>query len=244
MELIVFAGPSVRTPDAAAARHIEFRPPARCGDITRAVRETPTMIGLIDGVFETAASVWHKEILHALEHGIGVLGAASMGALRAVELEQFGMIGIGEIFRAYRDGWIEDDDEVAVVHGPAELGYLPLTEAMVNIRATLKAAQQADILRQCEADVFCIVAKGLFYKQRTWPRILADTAARGVAGCVAERFGRWRMTCGIDVKRRDAQLLIDAMLNPCPALRSCATSFVASRTKYWLGHTDIVNLPP
>src|SRR5579871_5420612 len=137
MALIAFAGPTIGKPDTAAAKRIDFRPPARCGDITRVVDERPAVIGLIDGVFETAAAVWHKEILHALEQGVVVLGAASIGALRAAELEPFGMIGIGEIFRAYRDGRLEDDDEVAVQHGPAEVKYLPLTEAMVNVRATL-----------------------------------------------------------------------------------------------------------
>ena len=146
MELIVFAGPSMGSPDPAAAQHIAFRPPARYGDITGAVRSNAAVIGLIDGVFETAAAVWHKEIVYALAAGVSVFGAASIGALRAVELEPFGMIGIGDIFRAYRDGKIEDDDEVAVQHGPAELGFLPLTEAMVNVRATLDAATRAGIL--------------------------------------------------------------------------------------------------
>ena len=41
---------------------------------------------------------------------------------------------------SFRDGVLQDDDEVAVLHGPEELGYPPLTEAMVNIRATLREA--------------------------------------------------------------------------------------------------------
>ena len=45
-----------------------------------------------------------------------------MGALRAAELHAFGMRGVGRIFEAFRDGELEDDDEVAVVHGPAEPG--------------------------------------------------------------------------------------------------------------------------
>ena len=66
-----------------------------------------------------------------------------MGALRAAELHTFGMRGVGRIFEAFRDGEVEDDDEVAVVHGPAELGYLVLSEPMFNIRATLARAEAA-----------------------------------------------------------------------------------------------------
>jgi hypothetical protein len=74
-----------------------------------------------------------------LAAGIPVYGAASMGALRAAELAQFGMVGVGRIFEAYRDGVLEpfdepfeDDDEVAVLHGPPELGHRAMSEALVN----------------------------------------------------------------------------------------------------------------
>ena len=74
-------------------------------------------IGIIDGYFENIPSVWHKEILWAMSQGIHVFGSASMGALRAAELAPFGMEGVGAIFEAYRDGWLEDDDEVASEDG-------------------------------------------------------------------------------------------------------------------------------
>ena len=106
----------------------------------------PAVIGVIDGYFEVTPTVWHKEILWAMAQGIHVFGAASIGALRAAELDAFGMKGIGRIYEDFRDGVLEDDDEVAVLHGPAELGYPPLTEAMVNIRATLAAAAREGII--------------------------------------------------------------------------------------------------
>lgn len=78
----------------------------------------PRIIGIIDGVFFEDAAVGHREVLEVMKHGITVVGASSMGALRAAELEPFGMIGIGEIFRMYRDGIIESDDEVALMCDP------------------------------------------------------------------------------------------------------------------------------
>ena len=44
------------------------------------------------------------------------------------------MLGVGRIFGSISDGDLEDDDEVAVVYGPAETGYIAASEAMVNIR--------------------------------------------------------------------------------------------------------------
>ena len=99
-----------------------YRGPVAQGDVYRAVTAVEPLesIGIIDGQFDHVPAVWHKEILWAMDRGVHVYGSASMGALRAAELHAFGMEGVGEIFECYRDGTLEDDDEVAVVHGAAD----------------------------------------------------------------------------------------------------------------------------
>ena len=149
MTAIIFAGPSLPPKlRPAADPSLEWRPPVRQGELYRAALARPAIIGVVDGYFEVVPTVWHKEILWAMAEGIHVYGAASLGALRAAELDSFGMKGIGRVYEAFRDGLIEDDDEVAVLHGPEELGYPPVTEAMVNIRATLAAAARAGLTRR------------------------------------------------------------------------------------------------
>ena len=88
MTAVIFAGPSVRGLDLPSRNDVLFRPPAKQGDIFRATLTRPEAIGLIDGYFDGVPSVWHKEILWAMSQGIRVFGSASMGALRAAELEQ------------------------------------------------------------------------------------------------------------------------------------------------------------
>ena len=142
MTVVVFTGPTLRQAEAEARLGGIVLPPARQGDIWRAVHaHKPVAIGLIDGVFFHEPAVWHREILWAMAEGVHVFGAASMGALRAAELAPFGMQGVGRVFEALRDGlWpgfaepFEDDDEVAVIHAPAELGHAPLSDAMVDLR--------------------------------------------------------------------------------------------------------------
>jgi hypothetical protein len=63
----------------------------------RAALAHPAAIGVIDGYFEVVPTVWHKEILWAMAQGIHVFGAASIGALRAAELDSFGMRGVGRL---------------------------------------------------------------------------------------------------------------------------------------------------
>lgn len=233
MTWIVFAGPSLGERAPGAPADVVLRPPASCGDIARAVADKPLGIGLIDGYFETRASPWHKEILWALSKGIRVAGAASMGAIRAAEMEAFGMVGIGEIFAAYRDGRLEDDDEIAVLHGPQEVGYAPLSEALVNVRATLAAAQSAGIVGQEGAAAILAGAKALFYKDRTWEAILARCLRRAAAAPSAARFAAWLPGQAIDQKRLDAQLLIQNLpaLAKRPFARQDRPRFV--KTVYW-----------
>src|SRR5947209_16461006 len=123
MSVYVFTGPTLSAEEARTVLDAVYLPPVSQGDVYRVSFRRPTAIGIIDGYFERIPAVWHKEILWAMSHGIHVFGSASMGALRAAELEAFGMEGVGAIFEAYRDGRLEDDDEVAVVHGPADVGY-------------------------------------------------------------------------------------------------------------------------
>src|SRR5436305_3085254 len=115
MRAVVFAGPTLPPRLRRDGETLwEWRPPVRQGDVYRAALTGPAAIGIIDGYFEVVPTVWHKEILWAMAQGIHLFGAASIGALRAAELDSFGMRGVGRIYEAYRDGILEDDDEVAV----------------------------------------------------------------------------------------------------------------------------------
>ena len=124
-----------------------FLPPAAQSDIISVVDElSPDGILLIDGVFTQQLSVWHKEILYALERGVAVYGSSSMGALRVAETAAYGARGFGAIFDAYASGELTDDDEVAVAHAGAEWEFRSLSDAMVNIRQTLRRGGEAGVL--------------------------------------------------------------------------------------------------
>jgi hypothetical protein len=211
MRAVVFAGPSLppRLRPVGTAE-IEWRPPVRQGELYRAALERPAVIGIIDGYFEVVPTVWHKEILWAMAEGIHVFGAASIGALRAAELDLFGMRGVGRIYEAFRDGVFEDDDEVALLHGPEELGYPPLTAAMVDIRATLEDAVCGGIVEAALAARLTEIAKAIFYKERSWEAVL-KAAARGLPAMALRDFVEWLPTGRIDQKRRDAETMLAAI---------------------------------
>ncbi|MCC2662661.1 MAG: TfuA domain protein core [Geminicoccaceae bacterium] len=206
MNACIFVGPTLRPGDLEGFESI--LPPVAQGDVYRASQGRPRAIGIIDGYFDGVPAVWHKEILWAMAEGIHVFGSASMGALRAAELASFGMIGIGTIFEDYRDGRLEDDDEVAVLHGPAETGYLPLSEPMVNVRATLERALGERLVGSTLRDRLLGIAKSMFYRERTWPAVLERASANGQDRDRLERLSAWLDEGRVDRKRADALAML------------------------------------
>jgi hypothetical protein len=226
----VFVGPTL--PDAAALTGgpLDIRPPAAQGDILTAVRQGATAIGLIDGYFEYAAPVWHKEILFALSNGIPVFGAASMGALRAAECAAFGMTGIGRIYAMYASGELEDDDAVAQLHAPGELGYRALSEPLVNVMSTLGDMMVRGIIDEAEQQALLAASRAIFFKKRTWRSIL-DGAALPAARRTDLR--QWVGGNAINQKRCDAEELIAMLSAFKPGTTPLARDWTFARTSLW-----------
>jgi len=200
-KIIVFLGPSLDVTSAEQILAAEYRPPAKRGDLIAAARDGAAIIGLIDGVFHQESAVAHREILTAVKGGIRVVGASSMGALRAAEMDTLGMVGIGEVYRMYKSGELESDDEVALVFDP-ETG-LSLSEPLINIRFTFKEAERQGIITAPDHAVLLSAAQSVFYPQRTYGRIMAAAGA-AITLETQERFLSWVKLHACDQKRDDA----------------------------------------
>lgn len=218
MKPFVFIGPSLALDQAKEYLDATFLPPVKYGDVYRIVQlYQPQVIGIVDGYFNQVPAVWHKEILWAINQGVSVYGASSMGALRAAELEAVGMIGCGRIFQAYQksvlppylDEVFEDDDEVAVTHAPAEMGYTALSEAMINIRITLARAHQLQIIDLQTRNFLITIAKKLFYPQRRYSHILDFAQQQGMAEPEVKRISHWIADNRMDQKKADAISLLE-----------------------------------
>jgi hypothetical protein len=202
---IVFLGPSLPVEQAAALLPgAEFLPPVRHRDLLRLEVGPGDRVLIVDGLFMHAAPVRHREILGLLERGVVVAGSSSMGALRAAELHGFGMRGVGTVFELYRSGVVTGDDEVAVVHGPAEEGYRSLSEPLVNVRVALGAAAEAGAINAAEADRLLELTRALPFRARSY-KALGRVAAGDDA---AARFFAWQQEHRVDAKQADARLLL------------------------------------
>ncbi len=236
LKAVIFAGPSLPAAFRPEDPALEWRPPVKQGDVYEAALARPAIIGIIDGYFEVTPTVWHKEILWAMTQGIHVYGSASIGALRAAELHRFGMVGVGRIFEAYRNGILTDDDEVAVLHGPEELGYPAVTEAMVNIRATLAAAIAEGILDRALGSRFADIAKDVFYKERSWDLVSRLGAESGLSVTAIGKFAAWLKLGRVDQKRVDARAMITAIrAQLASGVSPLAVSYQFHETNYHKG---------
>jgi hypothetical protein len=220
MTHVIFLGPSLPLAEARQRLDAVYLPPARQSDVLSAItRYRPDVIGLIDGEFGQSLSVWHKEIIYALEQGIAVYGASSMGALRAAETDRYGMVGIGRIYEMYASGELTDDDEVALAYGPEDTGYRHLSEPMVNLRATFRHAHESGLVDGAACDRLIAIAKELFFPDRTFARVLHEAAAAGLAAETLARLRVFLREQYVDVKRDDARLLLDAVRDHQPDRR-------------------------
>jgi len=172
-DLVVFLGPSLSADEARSVARCTILPPAKAGDVFAVLPRRPLAIALVDGVFEGAPSVWHHELLAALDAGVAVFGGASMGALRAAELWPHGVVGVGTVFGWYRDGAIVDDDEVAIYHAPVERGSRPFSLPLVDVRWAIVLAARRDLLHPPAARAILTAAQALHFGERTWDRIFA-----------------------------------------------------------------------
>jgi hypothetical protein len=231
---ILFVGPSL--PDAVELTHqtdIEVLPPVAAGDLLRLSLSAGDVIGIIDGYFHQVGAVRHKEILALLDQGVRVLGASSMGALRAAELDRFGMEGIGSVYADYRDGRLEADDEVTLMHSTAEEGYVPLSEPLVCVRATLS---KAVVEGACDAATASGLVEILARRPFGLRSFDALVSVGEQAGKDPQEMRRLRSYCignRVDPKREDALLLLDALLSAGPpGGRAGSTVPVVHRTSF------------
>jgi hypothetical protein len=209
--IVVYAGPTITHEEVRQQLDCVCLPPISHGDILQILPEKPTAIGIIDGYFEGSPSVWHKEILYALDQGVHVYGSASMGALRAAELYPFGMVGVGQIFEWYRDAVVEDDDEVAVLHGPEEVGFMVASEPMVSIRATLQLAHEQQVIDALQKDRLLAAAKNTFYKKRSWNKLLDSCCELFDDETLTRNLKKWLEQSRIDLKKLDAVQMLKTM---------------------------------
>jgi hypothetical protein len=205
----VFTGPTLSPDDLALQDEaLWLRPPIRHGDLFDPQIEPGDTVVIIDGVYHQSPAVRHKEIIWALGRGVRVIGAASVGALRAAELHECGMIGVGAIWRAYVNGSLDGDDEVAVAQS-TNGDLRACTWPLVRVRQVVGMALSGDVIDAAQADRLISALADVYYAHRSLD------AVRLISRREVPPFTKW-LTYELaadphfgDVKRADALAAVE-----------------------------------
>jgi TfuA protein len=186
---------------------IDLFPPIRRGDLITAMDQRYPVIAIIDGEFYQSLAVSPKEILVTLRAGIQVIGGSSMGALRAAEMNVYGMEGIGQIYRWYRSGVVYRDDDVALLYGQVDdLCFRAATVPMVNVLWASREFRRLGTMAPQVRRRMSAAARGIHWSRRTWEEICRrarlDEDDRA-------KVRDWAADPGNDLKRVDACRVVE-----------------------------------
>lgn len=181
MKTIVFSGPSIAEAEVHRLAAVTHAPPIKRGDL--AAVDDYDVIVIVDGEFGQNMSVSPKEILTVLDKGKTVIGASSMGALRASELDRCGMIGVGWVYDHFRRCAVRRDADVALVYSPFD--FRPMTVPMVDIEYWMERTAAAGLIPDKQRTLLLKAARKIFFAERTLDRLMGSMR-RAVGGQTLE----------------------------------------------------------
>ena len=213
IKIIVYAGLSLPFDEAEDILNsndnaeVVYKRPIKRGDLGQALKENPDIIAIIDGVFHQNSAVGHKEILSAIDKGIEVYGASSMGALRASELDSLGMTGVGYVYSQYANGIVDSDDDVAVMLDSETLEALSVP--LINMKYVFENAVSENVITEAEKDELLKIAKNTYYPKRNYSYTLNKSGLDAETKDLLIDFIR----TSPDIKKEDAKKLLEVIKN-------------------------------
>lgn len=212
---IIFLGPSLSIEKAKKILEADYRKPAKKGDLFKLIFNETKIVGLIDGYFLQDYPPTPIEVYNLVKKKeTKVYGSSSLGALRAVELSKYGMIGVGKIFNLFRNGILDSDDEVAVTFTDYS-NYK--SEALIDIRYNLFLAQKMKVIDKEVKRIILRVSKQTYFPYRTYTDILDKCKQKYPDYRLQiEKFAEYIQSNRKSLKEDDAVLLlkrIKSMMN-------------------------------
>ena len=177
----VYAGLSVKEAEIKAVLpSADYAEPIRRGNTFRDIRDGYHVIVIIDGRFQQSMAVSPSELMDTMRCGIKIYGSSSMGALRAVELEPYGMIGFGKIFEYIKQTPYFRDDYLGQIF--TEGDHETLSEPYVNFMFSLAKMKQEGQLESADHDLLDEIYREIHFGERDLytliDRIKAEHAER------------------------------------------------------------------
>ena len=127
-----------------------------------------------------------------------------------------GMSGLGTVFGWYRDGRLNSDADVAVVHGDADVGFRAFTHALVSILDRCEELQRTEQLAAQAAAAVTEIARSVHFTERSSTALLVAARKHGQESAM-HAVVTALSDADSDIKRRDAATAIRSLVDASPA---------------------------
>jgi len=208
---LVFAGASISRDAVDPDADQVWCGPAQQGDMLAAVLDGFETILIIDGYFYTRFPCTTFEVMLALEQGVNVFGASSIGALRAVELDRYGMCGLGYVYEHLKGSDIRPYHVVAQTYDENDGA---LTVPLIQILYFLECAEAERIVGREDRLVLEDQAESIHFLSLSLESFFSHVEATEFNREVLARLrAYWTATGGgdrFDIKKHDARVLLDS----------------------------------
>ncbi len=171
MKIKIYTGLSMSKSDLKklAPNYIFSKPVART-DLKEDIKNGIHIIGLVDGVFLNQLAVSPSEIMDCIRHGIKVFGSSSMGALRAAELDQYGMVGVGDIYNLVKKNEDFEDDFLGQTFYEDDLDKR--STPFIDVYLVLKKLHAENVISKDVMSFAIRKFRNMHYSDRGVPRLL------------------------------------------------------------------------
>jgi len=166
---VAFIGGSIPKMERPADERLVITTPAEQGDLLMAILAGFRNILIIDGYFYSKFPCTTFEVMLALEQGLNVFGAASIGALRAVELDHYGMTGMGYVYDTLKRKPVKPYHIVAQTYTEEDAA---LTPPLADIIYFLNSAVAAGVLAEADSKKHLAVATEIPFPLLSFPYFL------------------------------------------------------------------------
>lgn len=148
---IVFLGLSLDELEARAILDADYRGPIVRGDLDSI--DAPSQVVIIDGILDVDKRLGTQEVANALNRGLALHGASSLGALLSVQFGHAGMRGYGFVFDTLRslkhktdEFVLQDLIKALYVSGSFKPLTVPLIEPIAYCRKAGYSIDQLEVL--------------------------------------------------------------------------------------------------
>ena len=167
-KVAVFVGPTAaKVKDKLSfidKKRFTLYPPIKRNDISELSDDYDTIV-IVDGLFHSVPAVGHIEIRKALFRKT-IYGCSSMGAIRAYEMRNLGMVGYGEVYNMFFNDDDFMDDELAHLHGPGP-DYIWFSYPLVNLRFFFNKLVYLNVINNVQMESVFNQLKLRYYGDRT-----------------------------------------------------------------------------